>query len=187
MVWPQERLGSPPAFSLPEGYRLRTFRSGDADDHFRLMRAAGFARWDLDQLASAMHTCLPDGFLVIEHVRTRRLVAAAMAQHHSSEIHPCGGELGWVAGDPEHKGKGLGFAVCAAVTKRLLEIGYRTIYLLTDDFRLPAIHVYLKLGYVPSLCAADMEARWRAVCANLGTDFESTHPLRVPFAEPAPG
>ena len=62
-----------------------------------------------------------------------------MALHLPLEYHPCGGELGWVAGDPEHKGSGLGFAVCAAVTRRLLEIGYRNIYLLTDDFRLPAI------------------------------------------------
>ena len=28
-----------------------------------------------------------------------------------SDLHPFGGELGWVAGDPDHKGKGLGRAL----------------------------------------------------------------------------
>jgi mycothiol synthase len=186
MVWPQERLGSPPTCSPPEAYTLRTFRPGDAADHVRLMRVAGFANWSQEQLAAAADKCLPDGFFVIEHNPSGRLAATAMAQHQPLACLPCGGELSWVAGDPEHKGKGLGYAVCAAVTRRLLEIGYRNIYLRTDDFRLAAIKVYLKLGYVPFLCAPDMEGRWRDVCARLGEDFEKTRGLRVPFAETGP-
>ena len=180
MVWPQQRLGSPPACSLPEAYTLRTFRPEDAADHVRLMRAAGFANWSQEQLAAALERCLPDGFFVVEHNPSGRLVATAMARHQPSTWHPCGGELGWVAGDPDHKGKGLGCAVCAAATRRLLEIGYRNIYLLTDDFRLAAIKVYLKLGYVPFLFAPDMEGRWRDVFARLGADFENTPSVRAP-------
>jgi mycothiol synthase len=180
MVWPEQRLRSPPAWSLPQAYTLRTFRPEDAADHVRLMHAAGFANWSQEQLAAALEKCLPDGFFVIEHSPSRRLVAAAMAQHQPSACHPCGGELGWVAGDPDHKGKRLGRAVCAAATKRLLEIGYRNIYLLTDDFRLPAIKVYLELGYVPFLSAPDVEGRWRNVFARLGADFEKTPSVRMP-------
>ncbi len=163
MVWPQERLGNPPACSPPEAYALRTFRAGDAADHVRLMRAAGFADWSRERLATDMEKCLPDGFFVIEHSPSGRLAATAMSLQQPSAHHPFGGELGWVAGDPEHKGKGLGCAVCAAATRRLLEGGYRDVYLRTDDFRLAAIKVYLKLGYVPFLCAPDMEGRWRDV------------------------
>jgi len=165
MVWPQQRLGRPPDGSLPEGYTLRTFRPGDAAEHIRLMHSAGFVSWNEEQLAGAMDKCLPNGFFVVEHntsgpfdrLRAGRLVATAMAHHQPLPHHPCGGELGWVAGDHEHKGKGLGYAVCAAATRRLIEIGYRNIYLRTDDFRLAAIKVYLKLGYVPFLFAPDME------------------------------
>ena len=131
-----------------------------------------------------MDKCLPDGFFVIEHIQSGRLVATAMAHHQSLPEHPCGGELGWVAGDPAHKGKGLGYAVCAAVVRRLLEIGYRNIFLRTDDPRLPAISVYLKLGFVPFLFAPDMEGRWRDICAKLGTDFARTRSVHAPFAEP---
>ena len=42
------------------------------------------------------------------------------------------------------------------------------IYLSTDDWRLPAIKVYLKLGYEPLLYADDMKGRWKAVCGKLG-------------------
>ena len=81
MVWPQERLGSPPDGSLPEGYALRTFRAGDAAEHIRLMRVAGFVTWNEEQLAGAIDKCLPDGFYVIEHNASGRLVATAMANH----------------------------------------------------------------------------------------------------------
>ena len=111
---------------------------------------------------------LPGGFFVIEHKASHKLVATTVAGHRHSAVHPHGGELGWVAGDPKHKGKGLGMAVCAAVTARFIQAGYEEIYLSTDDWRLPAIKVYLKLGYEPMLYADDMKGRWKAVCAKLG-------------------
>jgi mycothiol synthase len=182
MVWPQERLGSPPHFSLPDEYALRTFRPGDEAEHVRLMRVAGFADWSPENLAAAMEKCLPDGFFVVEHSPSHQLVATAMANHQPLPEHPFGGELGWVAGDPEHRGKGLGYAVCAAVTRRFLEIGYRNIFLRTDDFRPPAIKLYLKLGYVPFLFAPDMEPRWRDICARLAVDFDKIPCVRMPTA-----
>ena len=63
-------------------------------------------------------------------------------------------------------------SVCAAVTARLLAAGYENIFLLTDDFRLPAISIYLRLSYQPLLHAPDMAERWRVVYEQLGrTDF----------------
>jgi mycothiol synthase len=94
-----------------------------------------------------------------------------MAGHHPAEGHPEGGELGWVAGDPEHRGRGLGLAVCAAVVARFLGAGYRRIYLRTDDFRLPAIATYLKLGFEPYLFTEGMAERWQRVCDQLGRPF----------------
>jgi mycothiol synthase len=94
-----------------------------------------------------------------------------MASHSPCALHPYGGELGWVAGDPAHSGKGLGLATCTAVTARFIQAGYRRIYLRTDDFRLPAIKIYLKMGYQPLLHAPDMEARWKAVCEALKMPF----------------
>lgn len=91
--------------------------------------------------------------------------------HDHTEQHPFGGELGWLAADPAHAGRGLGMAVSAAVTGRLISAGYRNIHLYTEEWRLAAIKTYLKLGYIPFLFAPEMAGRWRKVCAQLQWPF----------------
>lgn len=171
MVWPEFKLGSPPKVELPAGYSLRTFQPEDAPEYFKLMAAAGFENWNNETLEIWLAKVLPDGFFFVVHELTGKLTASAMATHNPSDLHPCGGELGWLAGSPEHTGKGLGMAVCAAVTTRFINAGYRKIYLKTDDWRLPALKTYLKLGYLPFLFTHDMEKRWQAVCEKLNWPF----------------
>ena len=83
-----------------------------------------------------------------------------------------GGSLGWLVTDPEHAGKGLGTLVVTAVDQRLHAEAFEKAYLSTDDFRLPAISIYLKQGWMPRLHADGMEARWRDIFALLGQEFE---------------
>ena len=168
MIWPAEKLIARPAWPAPAGYALRTYTASDEGGHVALMRAAGFADWDVEKTRAALPQCISGGFFVITHEATGALVATAVAIRNPMEGHPSGGELGWVAGDPEHVGKGLGRAVCAAATRRFLETGYSDIFLRTDDHRLAAIKTYLKLGYVPLLFAPDMRERWQEVLRQLG-------------------
>jgi mycothiol synthase len=167
MVWPEGLLGSPPVPRLPEGYELRPYTSADAEAYLDLMARAGFQSWDPEQLQKTLTSVLPGGFLVVVHRATGRLVATAMARHRPSELHPGGGELSWVAADPDHRGHGLGLAVCAAVVDRLLQAGYRRIFLLTDDFRLPAIRVYRRLGFEPFPFCPAVAERWRRLADQL--------------------
>lgn len=160
------------AAEVPEGYALRTYRDGDGDAWIALMRQAGFASWDEKTLTQALAMALPDGIYFIECLSPRELAATAMAGHKPTDLHPFGGELGWVAVSPPHRGKRLSAAVSIAATRRLVAAGYRRVYLSTDDWRLPAIRTYLRIGYVPLLFAPDMEGRWRAVAGNLGMRFE---------------
>ena len=193
MVWPKECLkhpstglprrspaakaegrgGFPPQWSLPEGYILRTYRDGDDEQYIRLMRLAGFSDWNAGNLKSVLNMCLPEGIFFVVHESTGTLAATSVATHNPIALHPYGGELGWLAGDPDHRGRGLGMIVCAAVTKRFLDAGYTDIYLRTDDFRLPAIRTYLKLGWVPLLYASDMGKRWQAVFRKLNMECGS--------------
>ena len=62
-------------------------------------------------------------------------------------------------------------AVCAAVVRRLLQADYKNIYLKTDGWRLPALSIYLRQGWIPFLFLPDMEERWRDVCAKLDWPF----------------
>ncbi len=167
MVWPEERLDTPPEPELPAGYELRQYRPEDRTAYLELVQKAGFEDFDEKRLNNMLRTVLPDGFFVVEQRDSGRVVATAMAVHAPQNIHPHGGELGWVAGDPDHSGRRLGMAVCAAVVRRFIRAGYRRIYLQTDDYRLPAIKTYLRLGFQPFHYREDMEERWRAVCEKL--------------------
>ncbi|MBX3011162.1 MAG: GNAT family N-acetyltransferase [Caldilineaceae bacterium] len=171
MVWPKSKLDQPPSVQVPAGYQLRTYRPGDEPSFFHIMSLAGFERWDMAALLPWFQKILPAGWFVVENLANQQLVATAMAVHNPSAYYPFGGELGWVAAHPDHKGQGLGYAVCGAVTGRLLRGGYTSIYLNTDDHRLPAIRTYLKLGYRPLILTGDMSGRWEKLCQKLGWPF----------------
>ena len=169
MLWPEPLLATPPEPVLMPGYRLRILDPDiDLDAYLSLMHEAGFTDFSADRVAGCLNRVLPDGYFVAEHVPTGEVVATAMAGHGPTPLHPYGGELGWVAGRTAHAGKGLGRAVCAAVVRRFLSAGYKRIYLLTDDFRLPALKVYLQLGFVPFLFTAGIDTRWQVICDQLG-------------------
>ena len=171
MLWPPEGLASPPEVVLPAGYRLRAFQPGDRAGYLGLMRSAGFEEFGEEQLGASLKKVLPGGFFLALHRSRGDLAATAMATHNPLDLHPCGGELGWVAASPEHAGRKLGLAVSAAATARFLDAGYRRIYLRTDDWRLAAVKTYLNLGFVPFLFAPEMAGRWRAVCGKLAWPF----------------
>jgi mycothiol synthase len=171
MIWPEAWLDRPPDVILPYDYALRPFRPADAEAYLQLLHGAGFVQWNAEMLDQWLERVLPDGLLLIEHAPTAELAATSMAGHRPTPFHPFGGELGWVAGNAHHAGRGLGRAVCAAVVRRFLSAGYRRIYLKTDDWRLPAISIYLRLGFVPFLYADDMAPRWAAVCEKVGQPY----------------
>jgi mycothiol synthase len=156
---------------LPPDYALRTFEFGDEARFCELMALAGWPGWNTEKLQPWLERTLPDGWFFAVHCETDQIVASAMCLYHYTTLHPFGGELGWLAGDPAHAGQGLGRAVCAAVTARFLDAGYTDIHLYTEDFRYPALRTYLRLGYVPFLYLPEMAERWRAVCAALGWPY----------------
>ncbi len=171
MLWPNDKLNNPPAIELPNGYSLRTYKQGDEPEMIELMRKSGFEDWGESQLTSLKNRALPNGMFFIVHDATNKIVATASASHNGTGVIPFSGTLDWVGADPEHRGKGLGYIVCAAVVRRLLEIGYTYISLRTDDFRLAAIKTYIKLGFVPRIFSDDMRTRWKNVYEQLGLKF----------------
>jgi len=168
MLYPPERFASIPEPELPGGYSLRHIRPGEEEQYLALLRSVGFAEdWTVADVQRFMRNVLPGGFFVVEHTATGRLVATAMANHSPSEQHPNAGVLDWVAADPEHRGKGLGKVVVYAVLRLLIQRGYQRIYLLTDDWRLPAIATYLSLGWEPLIDNEEMRLRWDKVLKEL--------------------
>ncbi len=168
MSIPAEVAVTLPPWKPPDGYIVRGYQPDDEDGWLRLMELAGFGGWDRAKLESYLaEPERRDGSRVI--VCDTDIVAATFASRRSVE--PPVGALDYVIGHPEHKGRQLGCCVCAAVVCYLVSRGYERIVLSTDDWRLPALKTYLKLGFLPNLCREDMPDRWRAIYQKL--DFPS--------------
>jgi mycothiol synthase len=170
MVYEQMQLLLPDPL-LPHGYSLRLYRAGDEVRFSTVMMRAGFGDWDTARIRPWMARILPDGWFMVVDDLSQVIVATAMCLHDHSDDHPFGGEVGWVAVDPDHRGKHLGSIVTAACVRRFIAAGYHNIHLYTEDFRLPAIKTYLRLGFRPFLYAQDMPERWREVCAALAWEY----------------
>jgi mycothiol synthase len=105
---------------------------------------------------------------------------------------PVGTAAGWIKPDsppatgwvemvgvhPEHRGRGLGAVVTLSVLRWMRSRGLRRAVLTTDDWRLPAIHTYLKLGFEPVIFDGTHQQRWEAVRARLTAGREEQAAVR---------
>jgi mycothiol synthase len=171
MGYPVDRLGPTLVVSTLCGYALRTYQAGDESAWYLLMERAGFGLWNAERLRSWIARIPPESWFMALDGQSGAIVATAMGLHDHSDRHPFGAQLGWVAVAPYHRRKGLGTAVCASVTARLIHAGYRDIHLYTEDFRVAALALYLKLGYQPFIYAPDLVDRWRHVCDAVNWAF----------------
>jgi mycothiol synthase len=175
MIWPSERRQTKPQVEIPEGYALRTYQPGDETCFFSLMELAGWPNWDEQKLKPWLFRILPQGWFMITEETSGKIVATAMATHDYTWKYPFCGEVGWVAADPAHSGKGLGFTVVAAVTARFLDIGYQHIHLFTEHWRLAAIKIYLKLGYIPLIDKPEAKELWYQISKQLFWPLQLDH------------
>lgn len=75
--------------------------------------------------------------------------------------------LHMVAAHSKGIGRGAGKLAVLAVLHGLKEQGFQECHLLTDDFRLPAIGLYLSVGFEAVIDDKEMEDRWNAVREKL--------------------
>ena len=165
-----------PDVVVPRGYVLRRYREGDGVTLAGTLRGAGFVDWDVARVLGYLEDAdRRAGSAVVEYEGI--IVASTFASRTSTgATSPVTGKAGdprqegvldYVATHPDHQGRGLGRATCTAVSRYLVDQGCETVSLWTDDWRLPAIHLYLSLGYRPVMNRGDMPGRWDAVMAEL--------------------
>jgi GNAT superfamily N-acetyltransferase len=171
MVW---KGSEPTPAAPPPGYRIRLLHRGDDAALIALLNRVGWPQWDEEFLAIRLGMAVTDGWFVVE-ASDGSLAASAVALW--SEDFPGGGELGWVAADPSHAGRGLGKVVVEAVVSHFVANGIDPIHLHTEDHRLPALSIYLAGGWLPVICDSSSAQRWRTVHERLGRSFD---PERYP-------
>lgn len=155
------------AFPQNDKFLLRTYQPEDAEAYAELMRSAGFKYWNLDLVKQTLEKAFPEGIFFAVEKSSGRLVATAMANRPKPD--ETAAEFGWLGVNPDFRGCHLARLVYAAVMRRFQEVGQNDLYLWTDEFRLPALHIYLSSGWTPQMMEPDHPARWAKVMDDLKT------------------
>lgn len=71
---------------------------------------------------------------------------------------------------PEHSGHHLGLHASLAAMKQAKNEGFARMVLLTDDFRIPAIKIYLRLGFLPAITHESFINRWKDIFAKINRE-----------------
>ena len=124
---------------------------------------------DLDNVILKKVGVNPEGVFVAEV--DGKIVGTATGYFHPAHDDKPGdngGTLHMVSALASASGKGVGRAVCASAVNYLVDAGCEYVDLTTDDFRLPAIVTYMRLGFRPVIDDAEMEERWSALAEKLG-------------------
>jgi len=163
MIHKLERLA--PAKALPSGYLCREADESDVENLGALISAAFNDRWSNDRVNEVLlqNKDVPKTW-VIEW--EGQLVATASYQLIPN-VFPESGWVHYVAADSAHSGRGLGFIVSWTVVETALREGMKDVRLTTDDWRLPAINTYLKLGFEPDMWHETHPDRWEAVLQTI--------------------
>jgi mycothiol synthase len=163
----------PPERPLPQGFRVRPYACGDEAAWARLLHDNGeLGDWDearvRDMIARVEPKLLLDGAFFVE--RDQGLVATGCTmRHHSTapgrrrrtarELL----EIGWVGVAPSARGHGLAYIVSRHILAYWQPRTAGDVFILTDDWRMPAIVTYLRLGFRPEIVHPNQVERWRAL------------------------
>ncbi len=142
-------------------YHLQNYHRGDEDAWVAVLSTGQFGEWDrlrLDQMIAGERAPVPlDGVFFATH--RDRLVGAACAFLYYGDQGEYS-EFGWLAVDPSHRGHGLGLQLTRAVLRFARKLGHTYTFLKTEDFRLPAIRTYLRVGFEAEIVDSAHHERW---------------------------
>ena len=158
-----ESLDDLPPICLPEGFSLHSEREGDDVIWEGLIERAFGMHFSFDGFIRSSGSYSPDKVLFV--AKDGKDIATCTAAE--KEWFPSEGWLRMVGTDPDARGCGAGRLVCLAALHCLAAHGYHSAALSTDDFRLPAISLYLSLGFRPLILREDHEERWAKVMKAL--------------------
>jgi len=156
--------------SLPEGYTWRPMKADEAWAYIEVMNKSNYSGecdqlW-FEQTFSRDHEYDPSYLQIIW--KGKRPVAAAAAWHGEVEGERWG-VVHWVGVAYDERKKGLGKAIVLATLHRLKGRGFTRAMLGTQDWRLPAIAAYMRMGFRPWPNESAPQEVWDRVLADLKT------------------
>jgi mycothiol synthase len=157
-----------PAMDLPAGYRIEHLQKGQEAAYVEVMRDALYAGASLEGWFQRTFTSDAeyDPANLFIAWRDKEPVGAAAAWQGLLDGEPIG-VVHMVGVVHRCRGAGLGKAVSLAALHRLRERGFKRVMLDTDDWRVPAIKAYLRLGFTPFDRDGSLAKRWQRVMERI--------------------
>jgi mycothiol synthase len=157
-----------PEVRLPEDYTLRHYRPGDEEVWGEIMSEAFTPYWNAKRFRMLL---LPHfGFgpeRVLFVCREGRPIGSASAFQWPG-IPRDRGYIHMVGVKKEHCGRRLGYWLTVACLEKFREQGFGAAMLQTEDFRIPAIKHYLRLGFRPVLVIPEQREKWTGLLKRIG-------------------
>jgi mycothiol synthase len=155
----------PPTPPLPAGYTVRAAVPADHDQISAVLSEAFGDTWDAARVAEEFSP--GNGVEATYVVVSPAGVVATAAARRLPDRYPEAGYLHYVGARSGERGRRLGEMVTRRVLVHFADSGLDQAVLETDDFRLPAVRTYLRLGFVPEPRAAGDPIRWSNVLRKL--------------------
>lgn len=155
-------IGSPRL--LGTQFRLRTAVRSDASELAEVL-SLGFDPWDEERVFRELldDPNVPETYVV---ELDSRVVGTASYQL-KPDLDADAGWVHYVGVHPDARGNGLGEVLTHKVLEQCVARNRKRAFLTTDDFRLPAIRIYLKLGFAPVCWHSSHQDRWEKISQQL--------------------
>lgn len=163
-------LNDLPAAVLPDGCKLRTYETGD-DLQWQRIIGESFGgdlnRFSFQNMVASRPFYRPE---CVFFITLNGIPVATASAVRDPESFPGYGVIHYVGVSPSAQGRQLGYRVCLAALLFIRDEELKGATLLTDDFRLPALKTYFRLGFGPLLVAENQRERWPEVFRKLGME-----------------
>ncbi len=147
-----------PRLVLPEGFCIHTHQVGEEKNWELLIESAFGTHYDFDFLIKAGDYS-PEKVLYLSKDGSDIATITAVENSH----YPGEGWFRMVGVRADAQGMGAGKLIAIAALNTLADRGYKSAVLSTDDFRTPAIRLYLSVGFQPLHTDKSHKQRWEAV------------------------
>jgi len=161
-------LSALPPADVPPGYRLHHLQPGQEWAYTQVMADSIYPGQSLEgwfeRTFSSNRQYDPQNLLLIWCGDQPVAVTAAWQADLDGQQVGCIHMVGVLAA---HRGKGLGKVITLAALHQLGRRGFARAILDTDDWRIPAIKAYLRLGFKPIYRDESHQARWQAAMRRI--------------------
>ena len=149
---------------LPQGFALHNHIQGEEKKWETLVQKAFGRPYTFKNTMVWVGDYSPEHIMYISKDGVDIATATAIEFH----LFPGEGLFHMVATDPDARGMGAGRLACIAALNQIAARGFKTAVLRTEDERIPAIKLYLSLGFEPVFADETHPERWEKIYKKIG-------------------